>query len=144
LAQLAETESKAVASLQVQLDSLPATASAQIRNQAQTMIDSYTQLALNHTTQALALNPHHTNLYKSQAKTYLYLATSNPDYTLSSLNTLLELTAISPTDPKILYNIGLIYEQLEKPDKALQTYQKALELKLDHQAVQDRFDKIQP
>ncbi len=108
------------------------------------MIDSYTQLALDHTNRALALNPHHTNLYKSQAKTYLYLATADPQYTQKALNSLLQLTAISPTDPKILYNIGLIYEQLNETQKALQAYQKALELKPDYQAVQDRFDKIQP
>lgn len=144
LAQLAETEAKAVATLQVQLESLPATASTQIRDQAHSMIDSYTQLAINHSTQTLVLNPHHTNLYKSKAKTELYLATADPQYTSQALNTLLELTAISPTDPKILYNIGLIYEQLEKPDQALQTYQKALELKPDYQAAQNRFDKIQP
>ena len=106
------------------------------------MINSYTQKALDHTTQALSLNPHHTNLYKSQAKTYLYLATSKPEYTLQALNTLLELTAISPTDPKILYNIGIIYEQLGDMDKALQAYQKSLELKPDYQAVQDKFGKI--
>ena len=144
LAQLAETEAKAVTSLQTQFDSLPATASAQIKNQGQLMIDSYTQLALDHTNRALALNPHHTNLYKSQAKTYLYLATADPQYTQKALNSLLQLTAISPTDPKILYNIGLIYEQLNETQKALQAYQKALELKPDYQAVQDRFDKIQP
>ena len=142
LSQLAETEAKAVASLQAQIETLPATASTQLTNQAQSMIDSYTQKALDHTTQALNLNPHHTNLYKSQAKTYLYLATSKPEYTLQALNTLLELTAISPTDPKILYNIGIIYEQLGNTDKALQAYQKSLELKPDYQAVQDKFGKI--
>ena len=142
ISKLAETEAKAVASLQAQLETLPATASTQLTNQAQSMIDSYTQKAIDHTTQALSLNPHHTNLYKSQAKTYLYLATSKPEYTLQALNTLLELTAISPTDPKILYNIGIIYEQLGDMDKALQAYQKSLELKPDYQAVQDKFGKI--
>ena len=144
LAQLAETEAKAVASIQSQLDSLPATTSAQILSQAQSMVSSYTQLALDHSSQALVLNPHHTNLYKSKAKTELYLATAEPKYTQQSLNTLLELAAISPTDPKILYNVGLIYLQLEQSQKARQAFQKALELKPDYQAAQDQFGKIQP
>ena len=142
LAQLAETEAKAAASLQQQLDTLPATTSAQIADQAEDMINSYTQLALDHSSQALTLNPHHTNLYKSKAKTELYLAIIDPKYTPQALNTLLELTGISPTDPKILYNIGLIYEQLNKPDQARQAYQKALDLKPDYQAVSDRLGKI--
>jgi len=135
LSKLAETEIKIAVVVKQQLQNLPATASAQVKASGQNMIQEYFQKALDHSQKAVNLNPHHTNLYKTKAKVELYSALIDPKFAQTALNTLLKLQELAPTDPKILFNIGVVYEDLNNIPNAIQAYQKALELKPDYEVV---------
>lgn len=75
---------------------------------------------------AIALSPHHPNYYKSAARTNILLAHYG-----RAAEILTNAAKISPTDPRIPYNLGLIYESLGKADLARQQYESALQLKPD-------------
>lgn len=130
---LAEAQASAVVAIKDQLDSLPATQSAKIKDQAQAMMDSYTQNAISNAKKAINLNKYNTLSYKSKAKVELYLGSIKPEYNNKALDTLLELSALMPTDAKIYYNIGLLYDQLGHTANAQLAYRHAVELKPDYQ-----------
>ena len=94
-------------------------------------------LAVAAATRAVSLSPHHPNYYKSAARVYILLSDLP-----SAAEVLLQATKISPTDPRIPYNLGLIYESLNQQDLAKQFYEKSLLLKPDfpdaHKALEER------
>jgi tetratricopeptide (TPR) repeat protein len=130
---LAEAQASAVVAIKQQLDALPATASASIKAQGQQMIDGFIQEATANAKKAVNMNKYHTLLYKSKAKSELYIGLAKPEYNQKALDTLIELSALAPTDAKIYYNIGLLYDQLTRPSDAQLAYQQAVLLKPDYQ-----------
>jgi|CXWL01.1.fsa_nt_gi O-antigen ligase/Tfp pilus assembly protein PilF len=137
LAQLAETQAASALYLKNQLDTLDATTGAAYRQSGEKTLVELTTAASNNATKALSMNPHHTNLYKSKAKVELYLGMIEPEFNQQALQTLIDLSAISPTDAKVIYNLGLISDQLGQAESAKGYYQKALQLKPDYDAVKD-------
>lgn len=87
--------------------------------------------------QAIALSPHHPNYYKSAARVYILLSDLP-----AAVQVLTSAEKISPTDPRLPYNLGLIYESLGKTDLARQSFQKSLELKPDFPDAQTQLDQI--
>ena len=149
LAQLAEGQAITAAAVAAQLDSLPATlpadatpsalqagAGADLVASGQKLLAELQAGALANSDKAVNLNPQHTNLYKSKAKVELYLATIDPRYNRQALKTLEELAALSPTDAKVVYNLGLISDQLGETKKAQEYYRLAVNLKPDYDAAQ--------
>lgn len=79
---------------------------------ASTLGEAYAQLgvadqARSQATKSLKLNPHHLNFYKSRAKIYLYLSDND-----SAAKELEAARTLAPTDPKLAYNLGLVYSRL--------------------------------
>lgn len=134
-ASLAESQSAAASSVRRQLDSMEASSSAQTIADGDRLLFDLVSSAKANSEKAIALNPHHANLHKSKAKTELYLGTVDPKFNRTALETLINLTTIAPTDAKILFNIGALYQELGDKSKALQAFEKALELKPDYDAV---------
>lgn len=132
---LAEAQASAVVAIKQQLDSLPATTSANIKSQGQQMIDGFIQEATANAKKAVNMNKFHTLLYKSKAKSELYIGMVKPDYNQKALDTLIELSVLAPSDAKIYYNIGLLYDQLNRPTDAQLAYQQAILLKPDYEDV---------
>ena len=75
------------------------------------------------------LNPHHLNFYKSRAKVYLTLASLDAKYHVPAQNELVEARRLAPTDPKLAYNLGLIYSRLNDLTSAQSQLQDAIALK---------------
>ena len=149
LAQLAEGQAITAAAVAAQLDSLPATlpadatpsalqagAGADLVASGQKLLAELQAGALANSDKAVNLNPHHTNLYKSKAKVELYLAVIDPEYNRQAVDTLRKLAALSPTDAKIVYNLGLVSDQLGETKKAQEYYRLAVTLKPDYDAAQ--------
>lgn len=78
-------------------------------------------------------NPYHLNYYKSRAKIYLTLATIEPSYHLDAAEELVQARKLAPTDPKLAYNLGLIYTRLDMLDLATKELQDAISLKPNYQ-----------
>ena len=124
-AQLAEAQAMAASSIKSQIDKPGA---AQLMNDLVTQADS-------NSTKAIAMNPYQGNFYKSRAKVELYLGTIDPKYNLEAIQTLLKLLDLSPTDAKVAYNLGLLYQSTGKNDSAKKYFQKSVDLKPDYDAA---------
>ena len=135
LAQLAEGQAITAAAVAAQLAAQPATAGADLVAAGQKLLDELKTEALANSDKAVNLNPHHTNLYKSKAKVELYLAVIDPEYNRQAVDTLRKLAALSPTDAKIVYNLGLVSDQLGETKTAQEYYRLAVTLKPDYDAA---------
>jgi putative inorganic carbon (hco3(-)) transporter len=99
------------------------------------IINQLKELALNEAQLSRLLNPVHLNLYKSQAKTYIYLSYIDPEYTKLAIETLNQASILAPTDAKVYYNLGIMYHQENNLSQAISAWEKAAELKPDYLAV---------
>lgn len=89
--------------------------------------------ALRHLRRNLELNPHHLNFYKSRAKTYLTLATLDPTYHAQAAQELEQSRKLAPTDPKLAYNLALVYTRLDELKLAEENLLDAIRLKPNYQ-----------
>ena len=126
---LAETYANAALATKQQYDSLDQEQAKLLEKAALAQQQNYTKLALDNINQTLDQNPHHLNFIKSKAKVYLTLAQIDPQYYQLTLETLLRATQLAPTDPKLLYNIGLLYIQLNNLPQAKIAFRQAIDLK---------------
>lgn len=125
-----------------QIEEMPTTTSAEIKAQAQSVLEKYINLALDNVNKAQTLNPYNLNLLKTKAKTELTLATLNPKYYQNALNTLLKITELAPTEGSSYFNVGILYQNLGKIDLAKIAFEKAIELKPDYQPAKDFLQKL--
>jgi len=98
---------------------------AQMASQASELVGE----ALAASEKALKISPYHLNLYKERANLFFILSKFQPDYLDESLKTLLAAINLAPTDAKLFYNAGLMFEALDKRDKAVEYLNASLELK---------------
>jgi tetratricopeptide (TPR) repeat protein len=80
------------------------------------------------------LNPYHLNFHKSRAKIYLTLASKNADYYQKAAAELEDAVKLAPTDPKLFYNLGLIYSRLGKNSESIESFKKAISLKPNYES----------
>jgi O-antigen ligase len=89
--------------------------------------------------QATKENPVHLNIWKSRAKVFLWLAAIDPQYYASAQAALETARQLAPTDPKLLYNLALIYESVDQPEKAQTAYEQAISLKPNYEQARKSF-----
>lgn len=140
--ELSKSYSQAALSIHQQLASLPASQAAQLEASAQNQINQYTTQAVDNINITLDQNPHHLNFYKAKAQVFITLAQINPDYYQQAIQTLIRAHQKAPTDPKLVYNLGLLYQNTQKTQEALTSYQKALELKPDYTPARTAYIKL--
>jgi len=92
-----------------------------------------TDLAIKEANINKQLNPSHLNFYKSRAKIYLTLASLEPSYHVQAAEELVQARKLAPTDPKLAYNLGLIYTRVDNPESAAQEFKDAISLKPNYQ-----------
>ncbi len=78
---------------------------------------------------SLSISPYNLNFYKDRARMFYVLSRYDPSYLEDSLESLLSAIVIAPTDAKIYYNVGLMYQAIGENDMALNYLGKAVELK---------------
>lgn len=122
-----------------QIASLPATASAETKAQAQEYLQKYLDQATENIKTAHTLNPYNLNILKNKAKVELSLATLDPKYYQDALNTLLKITEYSPTEANNYLNVGILYKSLGNAELATKAFERALELNPNLQAAKDHL-----
>lgn len=119
----AEELSLATAQVAASLHSMnQATAAAKLAVQAEAISD-----------QTLELNPYHLNHYKTRARVFVLLAEIEQAFIEKAVATLEAATTLAPTDAKIWYNLGLLYDQTEQIDKARTSYEHTIALKSNYE-----------
>lgn len=91
-------------------------------------------LALREAELTKRLNPYHLNFHKSRAKTYLTLATTDPSYYPLAATELEDARSKAPTDPKLAYNLALVYTRLGKNTEAETQLKQAIALKPNYES----------
>jgi putative inorganic carbon (hco3(-)) transporter len=137
-------EAYATAALALHQKSISATQSAGLSTSRtlQSQSSVFQAKAADSIQKAVESNPYHLNYLKSKVKIEIILSDIDKRYLNASLQTLNQAITLAPTDPKLVYNLGLIYEQLGQKEQAKQAYEKALDLKPDYQSVKEDLDRI--
>lgn len=81
---------------------------------------------------AVSMEPNNINILRSQFGIYIRLAEKDQNYLIEAKNTLDKTILMAPNDPKLFYNLGLLYARVGKNDEAKKILGKAIELKPDY------------
>lgn len=76
-----------------------------------------------------SLNPYHLNYFKARAKIYLTLALLDPSFNSRAAQELEEARVLAPTDPKLAYNLGLVYTRTGDLDQAASALRETIALR---------------
>ncbi len=85
--------------------------------------------AVNDTNVTLSQNPRNLNYWRTAVRTYYLLSTLNKGYSSLVIKSLDEAIALAPTDPKLVYNKGVVLDEEGKTYQAIQAVRKAVQLK---------------
>lgn len=80
----------------------------------------------------ILLNPYHINSWKDRAAGLITLTTLSSDYIQYAISSLEFARALAPTDPKITYNLALLYARQPDYPKSIQLLRHTLLLKPDY------------
>ncbi len=75
--------------------------------------------AINLSNDVVSGHPNNVVYWKDRLRIFYVLAQANPQYFRDALKATQQAYALAPTDAKIAYNLGVIYEQTGDPEKAV-------------------------
>ncbi len=78
---------------------------------------------------SLAISPSNVNYWKTRTKIFYSLAEYNPEYLIYALEALRQAIDLSPNDPKILYNMAILYGRQNDTDTMIEYMEKAKSIK---------------
>ena len=111
-------------------------------NEEDELAQDYTQLAEAATYQATQLNPHHLNFLKTQSLVFKQLTAIDEQYFEPAMEALMRAKEKAPTDPKIVYQMGLIELSLGNQAEAISTILKAIDMKPNYHQARYRLGLI--
>ncbi len=85
--------------------------------------------SLQESDRALTISPKNVNFWKTRTKIYYTLASVDPSFNSAAIGALEKAKELSPNDPKIYYNLAILYGRENKADKAIEFLTRAKELK---------------
>lgn len=93
---------------------------------------------------AITQSPNHPNYYKSQARAMILLSDFDPQYLLLAVDALKKAQDISPTDPRLPYNLGVVYKYLSDATISAKLMKDSLFLKSDFADAQKQLQELIP
>ncbi len=90
------------------------------------------ELAVASSDKALSISPKNVNFWKTRTKVYYAVAEANPTYFANSIDALEQGYKLSPTDPKILYNLAVLEGRRSNSQKAIDYLNQAITLKANY------------
>jgi tetratricopeptide (TPR) repeat protein len=99
----------------------------------------FIESSINESKKAEEISPKNVNIKRKSAANLINLSVIDPTYLKSSQIILLEAIKLAPTDAKLYYNLGLTYAKLNQMDKALEVFDKTIEMKPNYRHA--RFAK---
>lgn len=106
-----------------------AVAALSAENPDATTASQLVEIAVIFSDQASRLSPFNMNLLKTKIKTLYALSLIDAGYYQKTVDVLLDATRKAPTDPKLVYNLGLMYGKGGDVNLAIETIQQSLEMK---------------
>ena len=102
------------------------------------------QIALAASDKAIATSPHHPNYYKSRARTMILLSDIDTNYLSLAAEALAKPAQLSPTDPRIPFNLGIVENYMGATPSAILNFKKSLELKPDFADPAKQLQELSP
>jgi putative inorganic carbon (hco3(-)) transporter len=102
-------------------------ASIQIGNA--TSAANFAQQSIAASDKALTISPNNVNFWKSRTKIYYGFSTLDPKFTQAAISSLEKASELSPVDPKITYNLAVLYGRLGQNEKAIDLLRKTIDMK---------------
>lgn len=93
------------------------------------LTNQFERLAVKASEKSLELNPYELNNLKNRASLFITLGTIDKAYTADAVQALEYAMSLSPTDPKLMYNVALLYAREGDKRLAVETLEKSLALK---------------
>ncbi len=81
---------------------------------------------------ALTISPQNVNYWKSKTKIYYSFSTLNPAFITEAVNALSKAAELSPNDPKIDYNLAILYGRQGQSEKAVSLLDQAIAKKKNY------------
>ncbi len=88
--------------------------------------------SLSYIRKTLELNQRHLNFYKTSARSLIILSQFDDHYLQAAQEVLVSARALAPTDPKIVYNLGLVEIGLGNTQKGTDLIEESIRLKPDY------------
>jgi O-antigen ligase len=86
---------------------------------------------------ALKISPVNLNLWKARVRVFYLLSSLDPQFSKEAVSSLEKAISLAPTDPKLVYNLGLLLARNGQNQEALEKIQKAIELKPDYEEARN-------
>lgn len=102
------------------------------------------QLAIDSASVATNISPHNLNFLKNQSLVFARLSLIDPTYLILAIPPLEKAVGLASTDPKVHYNLGVLYQRVGEGKKALEMINKALKLKPNYQDAVQALQELQP
>lgn len=114
----------------------------QTLNQAEEQVLVLAQASIDASDTALALNPVHLNFYKTRARIFLLLSELNESYLQEAYNALEAASYRAPTDPKLIYNLGLVSLAQGNVEMATKQIEQSITMKPNYEAARMKLAEI--
>ncbi len=76
--------------------------------------------------------PNNVNYFKTRTRVFYSLSQIDPKYNQDALDAIIMASKLAPTDPKIHYNLAILYGRSGQTEMALKTLQETIKLKPDY------------
>jgi putative inorganic carbon (hco3(-)) transporter len=111
---------------------LAALAVGALEQQQATIGGRFAQDAITENDRALRISPENVNFWKTQTKIDYSLSMYDPRYVQAAIEALTRAQILSPNDPKILYNLAILYGRITENDKAVEFLNQSIDIKSNY------------
>lgn len=94
--------------------------------------EKFASLALKESDIATTISPNNITFYKNKTKMYYTLSQIDQSFIARTIDSLNKASELAPTDPKIKYNLSLLYSKNNEIEKAVKIMEDAVALKPDY------------
>lgn len=94
-----------------------------------TTASSLAQQSLRASDKALAISPNNVNFWKSRTKIYFGFSEVTQEFVVAAIDSLQKALVLSPSDPKITYNLAVLYGRIGENEKAIELLKQTIQLK---------------
>lgn len=111
---------------------LTALAVSAFEQQQATIGGQLSNRALKENTTAVTISPQNVNFWKTRTKLYYSLSLYDQNLNTDAIDALTQALTLSPNDPKIYYNLAILYGRQAENDKAVEFLNRAVTLKTNY------------
>lgn len=93
---------------------------------------AYAQQSIDESTRAITISPRNVNYWKTRTKVFYNFSAFDPQFNTLSIEAIRQAYALSPHDPKIVYNLAILEGREGHNDKSIELLKQAIALKKDY------------